>query len=465
MRTKKLQKLTVGLLLFALQGCSLTPQYLQPEMPPVVGLPESSIGRQQAQGQVEPGWHDFFIDSSLRQLIEEALVNNRDLRQTALNVESFQAQYRIQRAALFPSVGAGGSAGKQRAYSAGRYVTAENYAVSVGVTAYELDFFGRVKNLQEDALEQYLSLEETYRSARISLISEVARAYLTYLADRELLAITEDTFLNQEESYRLVELRTREGIANQLALAQSRTALETARANRALYRRQIAQDLHNLALLTGGPVPDLSADTMPLSERQPFPVFLQPVSSEVLLQRPDILAAEHALKGANANIGSARAAFFPTISLTANAGLASGELTDLFDGSAGTWLFSPSVTLPIFTAGRLEAQLDVAEIRKDSAIARYEKAIQTAFREAADALVAEDTYREQLAAQKANLQANQEYYTTASQRYQEGLDSHLTLLDAQRSLYAAQQGYIGLQLAQLVNQVNLYKVFGGGIAE
>ncbi|EKD34760.1 MAG: RND efflux system, outer membrane lipoprotein, NodT family [uncultured bacterium] len=185
----------------------------------------------------------------------------------------------------------------------------------------------------------------------------------------------------------------------------------------------------------------------------------------MLLQRPDILAAEHALKGANANIGSARAAFFPTISLTASAGLASGELTDLFDGSAGTWLFSPSVTLPIFTAGRLEAQLDVAEIRKDSAIARYEKAIQTAFREAADALVAEDTYREQLAAQKANLQANQEYYTTASQRYQEGLDSHLTLLDAQRSLYAAQQGYIGLQLAQLVNQVNLYKVFGGGIAE
>lgn len=462
----KTQKIAAGLLLlFALQGCSLAPQYLQPEMPPVVGLPESSIGGQQAQGQVEPGWRDYFTDYRLQQLIVEALANNRDLRQTALNVESFQAQYRIQRAALFPSVSAGGSAGKQRAYAAGRHVTAESYAVSVGVTAYELDFFGRVKNLQDDALEQYLSLEETYRSARISLVSEVARAYLTYLADRELLAITEDTFLNQEESYRLVELRTREGIANQLALAQSRTALETARANLALYRRQIAQDLHNLALLTGGPAPDLSADTTPLSDRQPFPVFLQPVSSEVLLQRPDILAAEHALKGANANIGAARAAFFPAISLTASAGLASGELTDLFDGSAGTWLFSPSVTLPIFTAGRLEAQLDVAEIRKDSAIARYEGSIQTAFREAADALVAEDTYREQLAAQKANLQANQEYYTTAGQRYQEGLDSHLTLLDAQRSLYTARQSYIGLQLAQLVNQVNLYKVFGGGLAE
>lgn len=458
-------KIAAGLLLFALPGCSLAPQYQRPEMPPVIGLPASSLTGQQAQTAAEPGWRNYFRDVNLQQLITAALANNRDLRQTALNVESYQAQYRIQRAALFPTVGAGGSAGKQRAYSGGRYVTAENYALSVGVTSYELDFFGRVRNLEKDALEQYLSLEETYRSARVSLIAEVARAYLTYLADRELLVITEDTFRNQEESFRLVELRTREGIANQLALAQSRTALETARANLALYRRQIAQDLHGLALLTGGPAPDLSSDTTPLSERQPFPLLLQPVSSEVLLQRPDILAAEHALQGANANIGSARAAFFPTISLTASAGLASGELADLFDGGTGVWAFSPSITLPIFTAGRLKAQLDVAEIRKDSAVAGYEKTIQTAFREAADTLVAEDTYREQLAAQKANLQANQEYYTTASQRYQEGLDSHLTLLDAQRSLYTAQQGYIGLQLAQLVNQVNLYKVFGGGLTE
>ncbi len=461
MRIKYVQ--LAGLLALALQGCSLAPQYLQPEMPPVVALPASSPAGQQAQ--VDPGWRDYFTEPTLQRLIEQALANNRDLRQTALNVESFQAQYRIQRAALLPTVNVAGSGGKQRVYTAGRHLTAESYALSVGITAYELDFFVRLRNLEEDVLQQYLSQEENYRSVRISLIAEVARAYLTYLADRELLAITEDTFRNQEESYRLVELRTREGIANQLALAQSRTALETARANLALYRRQIAEDLHFLGLLTGGPVPDLSADTVPLSERRPFPVFLQPISSEVLLQRPDILAAEHALKGANANIGAARAAFFPTISLTANAGLASGELTDLFDGSAGTWLFSPSVTLPIFTGGRLDAQLDVAEIRKDAAIARYEGAIQAAFREAADVLVAEATYREQLAAQKANLQANQEYYAAADQRYQEGLDSHLTLLDAQRSLYTARQGYIGLQLAQLVNQADIYKVFGGGPAE
>lgn len=465
MRTNTSQKIVAGLLLFALQGCSLAPRYLPPEIPPVVSLPATSISGHQAQAGVESGWHDYFADSSLQKLIAEALANNRDLRQTALNVESFQAQYRIQRTALLPTVGGSGSAVKQRAYSGGSSATVESYAVSVGVTAYELDFFGRVKNLKEDALEQYLSVEEAYRSARISLIAEVARAYLAYLADRELLAITGDTFRNQEESYRLVEMRMHEGIATQLALAQSRTALETARGNLALYRRQVARDLHNLALLTGGPVPDLAADTRPLSERQPFPTLKQPISSEVLLQRPDILAAEHALKGANANIGAARAAFFPIIGLTASAGLASGELTDLFDGSAGTWLFSPSVTLPIFNAGRLAAQFDVAEIRKDSSIAGYEKAIQTAFREAADVLVAEDTYREQLAAQKANLKANEEYYAAADQRYEEGLDSHLTLLDAQRSLYAARQTSIGLQLAQLINQVNLYKVFGGGRVE
>lgn len=459
MEKRKLVCVALGFAAFVLPGCSLAPSYLQPEMPPVIAQPASVEGRETG---ADPGWRDYFADPTLQRLIEEALANNRDLRQTALNVESFQAQYRIQRAALLPTFAVSGAAGKQRAYTAGRYMTGENYALAVGVTAYELDFFGRVRNLQEDVLEQYLAQEEAYRSARISLIAEVARAYLTYLADRELLAITEDTFRNQEESFRLVDLRTREGIANQLALAQSRTALETARANLALYRRQIAQDLHNLALLTGGPVPDLTADTAPLSERQPFPVAIQPIGSQILLQRPDVLAAEHALKGANANIGAARAAFFPAISLTANAGLASGELSDLFDGGAGTWLFSPAVTLPIFTGGRLEAQLDVAEIRKDAAIARYEKAIQNAFREAADVLVAQDTYREQLAAQKANLQANQEYYAAASQRYQEGLDSHLTLLDAQRSLYAARQSYIGLQLAQLANQVNIYKVFGGG---
>ncbi len=463
MSAKKLLQLTAGLLVLALQGCSLAPRYVKPEMPPVVSPPASSVGAQQAQ--VEPDWRTYFTDQTLQTLITDALANNRDLRQTALNVESYQAQYRIQRAALFPAVSGAGSAGKQRVYSGGRYVTGENYTVSLGVTAYELDFFGRVKNLQEDALEQFLSLEESYRSVRLSLIAEVARAYLTFLADRELLSITEDTLKNQEESYRLVELRAKEGIATQLALAQSRTALETARGNRALYRRQVAQDVHGLALLTGGSAPDLSADTMPLSERQPFPVFLQPVSSEVLLQRPDIQAAEHLLKGAHANIGAARAAFFPIISLTASAGFASGDLADLFGGGAGIWGFSPSITLPIFNAGRLSAQLDVAEIRKNAAVAKYELAIQTAFREAADVLVAQDTYREQLAAQRANLQANQEYYTAANERYQEGLDSHLTLLDAQRSLYTARQSYIGLQLAKLVSQVNLYKVFGGGRLE
>jgi len=451
-----------------LKSCSFAPEYLRPEMPVADSFPAATKpgdGRQQALDAADIGWRDYFVDSALQQLIAAALANNRDLRQSALAVESYQAQYRIQRSALLPTVSGGGSGTKQRAYSyGGNHVTSEYYSLSAGVTAYELDFFGRVKNLKENALEQYLAMEEAHRSVRLSLVAEVARAYLTLLADREMLAITEDTLRNEEESYQLVEQRAKEGVSTQLALAQARIGLETARVDLALYRRQVGLDLNSLSLLTGAEMPVLP-EASAISDRQPFPSLSGQISSRVLLQRPDILAAEHELKGANANIGAARAAFFPSVSLTANAGVMSGGLSDLFDGSSGTWLFSPSITLPIFTAGRLDAQLDVAKIRKEISVANYEKAIQTAFREVADALVALDTYREQLSAQKANLQANQDYYATARDRYQEGLDSSLTLLDAQRSLFDARRAYVSLRLAQQVNQVNLYKVLGGGWKE
>lgn len=468
----KPQQLTAGLLLIlVLQGCSLAPQYLRPAMP-VPGtlstqpteMSRPAVETGQEKAATELGWRDYFVDPALQQLISAALANNRDLRQSALAVETFQAQYRIQRAALLPSISGSGSGSKQRTFSNGNHMTTEMYSASVGVTAYELDFFGRVRNLKEDTLEQYLAMEETYKSASISLISEVAKAYLTLLADRELLVITQETLRSEEESYRLVEQRTKEGVATELALAQARTSLETARGNLALYNRQVAQDLNNLALLTGAMSP-LGVDSLSLSNRRPFPDLPERMSSQVLLQRPDILAAEHELKGAHANIGAARAAFFPNISLTVNAGVMNSDLSDLFDGGSGTWLFSPSVSLPIFTAGRLAAQLDVAKIRREISVSKYEKAIQTAFREVADTLVAKDTYVEQLAAQKANLAASQDYYTMARARYEEGLDSYLTMLDAQRSLYAARQGYINLRLAQLVNQVNLYKALGGGWKE
>lgn len=467
----KAHSLATGLFLLFLQGCSLAPEYQRPEMPVAATLSVGDAGlsspaeeNQQERTAAELGWRDYFTDPVLQQLIATALANNRDLRQSALAVETYQAQYRIQRSALLPSVSAGVSGTKQRAFSGGSYATAETYAASVGITSYELDFFGRVRNLRDDALEQYLAMEETHKSVRISLVAGVANAYLSLLADREMLAITEKTLRTEEESYRLVEQWTNEGIATRLALAQARTALETARGNLALYRRQVAQDLNALNLLIGATLP-VTTEVPVLSDQLSFPDLPVQMSSQVLLQRPDILAAEHELQGAHASIGAARAAFFPSISLTANAGVMSADLSDLFDGSSGTWAFAPSINLPIFSAGRLQAQLDVATIRRESSIAGYEKAIQSAFREVADALVAQETYREQLTAQKANLEANLDYFTIAGNRYKEGLDNYLSLLDAQRSLYAARQGYINLRLAQMVSQVNLYKVLGGGWKE
>lgn len=463
----KIRQLATGLLILLLQGCSLAPAYLRPAMPVTDTFPaqqrqsvSSAQGEEKAAAEI--GWRDFFSDPAMQQLITTALANNRDLRQSALAVETYQAQYRIQRAALLPTVNANVSGGKLRTQSGENMVTVETYSASVGITAYELDFFGRVKNLKDTALEQFLAMEETQKSARLSLVAEVARAYLTLLADHEILAITEETLHNEEKSYALVEQRANEGITTQLALAQARTGLETARANLAIYRRQVGQDMNNLVMLVGGPMPNMDADTPALGTQQPFPQLPAAISSQVLLQRPDILAAEHILIGAHASIGSARAAFFPAISLTANAGVMSAELGDLFDGGFGIWAFSPSISLPIFTAGRLQAQLDVATLRKESSIAGYEKAIQNAFREVADALVAQDTYSEQLTAQKANLEANRDYYTIARNRYEQGLDNYLTMLDAQRSLYSARQQYVSTKLAELVNQVNLYKALGGG---
>lgn len=463
--------IAAAVLLGLLGGCTLAPTYQRPDLPVSDQLPAgpSTPGKETATTTAvigaELGWRDFFVDPRLQQLITTALANNRDLRTSALNIESYQAQYRIQRSALLPTIGADASGSKQRTLSSGGYATAETYSASVGLTAYELDLFGRVRSLKDQALEQYLAMEETHRSNRISLVAQVATAYLSWLADRELLAITDDTRLIEEESFTLIEQRTREGLATQLDLAQARTSLETAKANLAKYQRQVAQDINSLSLLIGAPLPADFTGSNALESQMALSTVPSRLSSQILLQRPDIIAAEHQLLAAHAQIGAARAAFFPTISLTATAGTISGELSDLFDSGSGSWLFSPSLSLPIFTASRLSAELDTAKISKEISVASYEKAIQTAFREVADALVASETYRDQLVAQKANLEANREYYVLAKNRYQQGLDSFLTLLDAQRSLYTARQNYLNLQLAQQVNQVLVYKTLGGGWKE
>ncbi len=464
------KNITTAALFFMLSGCAMMPEYQRPGLPVAKtfayqGSSLSSIAENgtQAKSVAELGWREVFTDPLLQQLIATALENNRDLQETALNVEEYQAQYRIQRSAQFPSIDVDGSGTKQRTLSGTSHATSETYSLAVGATSYELDFYGRVKNLKNLALEQYLAMEETQRSASLSLVAEVARSYLTWLADRELLQISEDTRRVEEESYTLIEQRAAAGIANQLDLAQARTSLETVKANLALYKRQVAQDLHYLTLLTGTSLPsDLQKNNGILTDVSLIQVRPATLSSTVLLQRPDIMAAEHELKGANANIGAARASFFPTVSLTGSVGVISSDLGDLFDGGSGSWLFSPSISVPIFTAGKLQAELDVAEIRKEISIVRYEKVIQTAFREVSDALVAGETYEEQMLAQKANLEANEDYYNHANNRYLQGVDSFLTLLDAQRSLYSSRQNYITLKLAQLENQVNLYKVLGGG---
>ncbi len=466
------RKFTAGLLVCLLNGCTLAPDYRRPDLPVADTLPaqqmeqkKGSAANVSAVDMADLGWRDYFIDPRLQQLIATALANNRDLREAALNVEAYQAQYRIQRSALLPSITGTGNGTKQRTLNGSDYLTSEVYSATVGITSYELDFFGRVRNLKDQALEQYLAMEETHRSARISLVAEVSTAYLTWLADRELLTITEETRKNEEDSFQLVEQRATQGIATQLDLAQARTSLETAKANLALYRRQVAQDINSLTLLVGSSLPVNLAEGTPLSGQMPMADLPMQLSSQVLLQRPDIRAAEHELKGAHANIGAARAAFFPAISLTANAGSISGDLSDLFSSGSGSWLFSPTINLPLFTAGKLQAELDVARIRKEISVTRYEKTVQTAFREAADSLIAGVTYRDQLVAQTANLAANQEYYLLAKDRYQQGVDSFLTLLDAQRSLYTARRNRLTLQLAQLINKVTLYKVLGGGWKE
>ena len=432
-------------ILLALGGCSLLPDYQRP---------------------TPPEWRGFFRDPALQQLIAVALDNNRDLRVAALNVEAFQAQYRIQRSELFPQLGAAGSGTRQRLpgdlSASGEPTTAGQYSATLGVSAWELDLFGRVRSLRDAALQQYFATEQAQRATQISLVAGVANAWLALQADRAQLALSEDTLRTYEQSYALTQRSFEVGVATALELAQSRTAVEGARISVAQYRRLVAQDANALQLLLGsGSAEGLNAtaalDGELLAE---LPVG---VSSELLLRRPDILQAEHALKAANASIGAARAAFFPSIGLTASAGTASSQLSGLFDGGSGTWLFQPQINLPIFTAGRLKANLDYAELQQDIRVAQYEQAIQAAFREVADGLAARGTYREQLVAQRDLVESSSEYYRLAESRYRAGVDSQLTLLDAQRQLFAARQQLIASRLAQLSGEIALFKALGGGV--
>ena len=455
----------------ALGGCSLMPVYERPALPVPDAYPvaASASGLAQSPEAADIGWREFFADERLRQVLALALANNRDLRVAALNIEKARAQYRVQDAALYPGVSATASQSATRTADnlrlPGNPEISRQYSANLGISAYELDMFGRVRSLSAQALEQFFATEAARRSTHISLVAEVANAYLSLGADQERLALARDTLKSQDESYRLNQRSFEVGVLSALALRQAQTSVETARVDVARYTAQVAQDRNARALLVGSPVPDELLPATLSDSLNALPELPAGLPSALLQRRPDILQAEHQLKSANANIGAARAAFYPRISLTASAGSSSTDLDGLFKSGSGTWSFLPQISLPIFDGGANRANLDIAKISRDINVAQYEKAIQTAFREVSDALAQRGTLGDQLAAQQSLVDATAESNTLSRARFAQGVDSYLAVLDSQRSLYSAQQNLIGTRLSRVSNLVTLYKVLGGGWSE
>lgn len=460
--------LSLAALIF-MGGCSLAPNYTQPAAPIPAEWPQGPAYKDsqttaEAQAAWKLSWQAFFTDPKLQQIIETALNNNRDLRLALLNVEKAAALYGIQKAELYPSLNAAGSMSNQwypaDLSSSGVAHTEKKYSVNLGIASWELDFFGRIRSLKDSALEAYLASDEARRSAQILLIAATAGAYLNLAADRENLNLARTTLQSQEDVYRIIYRRYQVGLANELDVKRSQTQVDTARGDIARFTQQIALDENALNLLLGSPAPAdvLSANLSDILEPQ---VVSSGISSEILLNRPDILAAEHRLKASNADIGAARAALFPRISLTTGVGTASSDLSGLFGSGSGTWNFAPVIVTPIFDA-RLWSAYDAARIESEIALTSYQKAIQVAFMEVADALAVNGTVGEQLSAQQSLVNAVEIIYSRSELRYRKGIDSYLSVLDAQRTLNSARQGLISLRLASLANQVRLYAVLGGG---
>lgn len=412
-----------------------------------------------ARGVVDVGWRDFFVDPALQRLIEQALADNRDLRAAVLNVERAQALYRVQRAGQLPSVGLQGAA--TRASGSGPQFR-DQYSVSLGLAAFEIDLFGRVRSLSHAALQQFFATESAQRAVQLALVAEVANAYLTWIADRESTRVAQAALANREQALALTRKRYEYGAVSALDVSQAETAVEQARTDASRFAGLAAQDLNALRLLAGAPIDEASIPDrfeLAVSGLRALPAG---VPSEVLLRRPDVLQAEHQLLAANANIGAARAAFFPSIRLTGAIGTASGDLSGLFGSGSRFWTFSPQLNLPIFDGGALRANLRATQAERGIALAQYEGAIQAGFREVADALALTRTLAEQKAAQTALIDAARRAEELSRARYEAGRDSYLVLLDAQRTLYGAQQSLIATQLAEQANRVTLYRVLGGG---
>lgn len=464
-----------------LAGCSFVPAYERPALPvatdwpiPPTGLgvvtPQELAQANAANQPVVPaagvGWRQFYQSAELQQLIELALANNRDLRIAILNIEAARAQFNIQRSELGPTLGAGASGARQRVPGdlspSGSAVTSSQIQVGVSMPSFEIDLFGRIRSLSEAALAQYLATEEARRNVQITLIAQVAEAWFNLYATAAQTRLTEQTLKSRESSFDLVKARYDAGVGSALDLNQAQTLLDAARSNLQTLQRLSLRARNALTVLTGVPNPPLPADNQLLRNAPLLAEIPAGLPAAVLLSRPDVLAAEQELLAANANIGAARAAFFPNISLTALLGTASNQLSGLFSGGSLTWNYSPQIAIPIFTSGALRNQLELAEVRRDIAVANYERTIQRAFREVSDALAGTATYQAQIEAETDLVDAAKRSLDLAQLRYDSGVDSFLQVHDAERTLYGAQQELVATRLEELLNRVALYKALGGG---
>ena len=453
----------------AIAGCSLAPKYVRPELPVPPSWPVGDAYLRQSEAALPAiTYRDVFRDARLQRLVDQALAGNRDLRIAAANIASARAQYRIQRADLFPQVDAGGgytyadrgSSGTTGS-TTGSSSARSSFSADVGVTAFEIDLFGRVRSSTRAALDRYFATEAGARSVRLTLVGDIAEAWFTYAADRSLLRIAEDTAASAERSVRLTRIRLEGGIAPRTDLRQAEQVLATAQANIAEQRTALAQDVNALQLLVGAPVAaELLPDTIE-SVAESAATLPAGLDSGILLRRPDVVEAEYNLRAANADIGAARAELFPRISLTGVVGLASTALSSLFSGGAFNYSAGPGVSFPIFRAGAARAGVAFSQAQRDAALATYERTIQTAFRETADALARQGTLAAQLAANTRFREAALDTFRLTEQRYRGGIDPFLSSLDAQRQLYTAERTLVATRLVAAQNRVELYRALGG----
>ena len=451
----------------ALSACkSLAPQYEQPQ----VSVPESfkyDTAKQSAIQAASLGWQDYFADPRLHRLIEIALERNTDLRTAALNAEALRKQYMITRADGLPSINASGSAARTRTAkdlsSTGNSYTRNSYSIGLGVTSYELDLFGKARSNQDAALESYFNSAASRDSTHLSLVASVAKAYFNERYAEESMALAQRVLKSREQTYRLTQLKHQAGVVSAVDLRQQEALIESAKADYASAVQSKEQASNALTILLNQPIPTDLPKGLALSKQFKVSKLPAGLSSDVLLNRPDIRAAEHALKQANVNIGAARAAFFPSISLTSTIGMGSTELSGLFRGSNRTWTFAPSINIPIFNWGSLQASLDAAKIRQEIQVVNYEAAVQSAFRDVADALVAREQLEQAHAAKQRQSRAYADNLRLVNLRYQHGVSSALDLLDAERSNYSANTTLLASQLSRLENMADLYKALGGGL--